>query len=226
MRRMEDRQDDDLGPGGINWLASLVDEGTAKREDAIRLISEFVRQSRSGKIEPRLIEHVRNCFLVFLAGERILVSWEAGPEKAARVSIGTLDKAFGLTRAAPGRAPMDQDDLREAAMQVLAIRLSDAAASLEQASSDVAEQRKNAGLSVSSDSQVRDAWARYKQDGLLWLRISRLTSVDPSAPAWTEKEMQRLTELFETEPWFVPPGVNATDHIKATLERLSRPSAD
>src|SRR5689334_3867311 len=111
-----------LGPGQTNWLASIVADGTAQPEEARQLIAEFVRQVDAGKVDPKLIAHVRDCFAAFLAGKKtIQPSRDAGRLKAIGVPITSLDKAFGLTRVAPGRVPTGGEELVDAAMEVLAI---------------------------------------------------------------------------------------------------------
>lgn len=218
-----------LGDGTIHYLASVVADGTATPEEARQLLEEFVRQASSGMVTTRMTEHLRDCISSFLAGEKeLLPSFEEGRTKILRVPITTMEKAFGLKRTGPGRAPLDRDTLGQVAKEVLEIRLQNPEASLEDAAGEVADRRKRDGLPVSSDSQVREAWAKYKAEGLYWLRVSRLPDVDREAPAWTQDEMARLTELFESEPWFVPPGVDPAEHLTATLNRLSRPeeSAD
>lgn len=62
---------DALGPGNVVFTALGVAEGTATPEEARRLIAEFVRQASVGNVEPRLIEHVRDCFAGYLQGKRL-----------------------------------------------------------------------------------------------------------------------------------------------------------
>lgn len=212
-----------LGDGTINYLASVVADGTATQEDARQLLEEFVRQANAGTVTARMTEHLRDCISAFLVGKKVLLpSWEEGRNKTIGVPITTMEKAFGLTRVGPGRVRVDRDTLAEVAKEVLAIRLGDPDASLERAAAKVADRRKNEGLLVSSESQVREAWAKYRADGLLLLRLSRLRELDVEAPAWTAEEIARLAGLFDGEPWFVPPGTDPIEHMEATLKRLSR----
>jgi hypothetical protein len=196
-----------LAPGDIHWRASCVADGTATPDDARELISEFVRQARTGSLEPRLIEHVSDCFAAFLAEEkRLLPAPEAARSGVTPVRVATLEEAFGMIRAMRGRPDPDRDTSCIVAMEVLERMLS--GETLEVALEFVAADRRAAALPISSETEVRETWAKYKSDGLLWLRISRLCDIDPSAPRWTPTEMERLTELFGGEPWFVPPGVD------------------
>jgi len=216
-------EEEPLGNGTINYLASVVADGTATPEEARQLLEEFVRQANTGMVTARMTEHLRDCISAFLVGKKALLpSQEEGRNKVIGVPVATMEKAFGLTRVGPGRVRVDRDTLAQVAKEVLAIRLRDPDASLERAAAEVADRRKNESLPVSSESQVREAWAKYRAEGLLWLRLSRLREIDPDGPAWTPEEMVRLTALFDGEPWFVPPGADPSEYMKATLNRLSR----
>jgi hypothetical protein len=214
-----------LSPADIHWRASCVADGSAPPESARELIAEFVRQSRSGRIEPRLIEHVSDCFAVFLAGERKLIpSLQAGINCAKPVSIKTLEKAFGLTRVTRGQPAIDEDTQCAVAMEVLdRMLLGD---TLEVASEFVARDRWAASLQISSETQVRGAWAKHKMDGLLWLRIYRTSDVSPDGPPWSAAELTRLAEIFKDEPWYVPPGVDAKKHMDALVAQLDNQTPD
>jgi len=114
-----------MGPGQLNWLASIVEDGTASRDEAEQLLVEFVRQVDRGNVMPRMLQHTRDCFAAFLSKKKTLMpALSEGREKPLGVPIATLEKAFGLTRVAPGNPPVDRDTQTEAAMEVLQRRLS------------------------------------------------------------------------------------------------------
>jgi hypothetical protein len=212
-------EDEELGPGNISYIASTVRDGTSTPDEAKRLLAEFVRQATGGDVEPQLIEHVRDCFAAYIARKRRLMpAPEVGRPGMTLVKIATLEKAFGLIRHTSGRPVIDRDTHCVVAMEVLKRLL--VGETLEVASEVVAADRRSAGLPISAETDVRDAWAKHKMDGIFYLRISRLREVDPSAPPWTLEEFARLTELFEGEPWFVPPGVDSQAFMDATVARL------
>src|SRR5438093_3111993 len=94
-----------LGNGTVSYLASIVAEGTATRVEATSLLHEFVRQADANAVTPRMIAHLRDCVSAFLAGKKILLpSLETGRPKSVVVPITSMEKAFGLTRIATGRA--------------------------------------------------------------------------------------------------------------------------
>jgi hypothetical protein len=197
-----------IGPGQIHWLASIVEDGTATPDDARGLLTEFVRQVDAGKVCTRMLQHMRDCTAAFLAGKKTLMpAPRAGRQKPVGVPIPSMEKAFGLKRVTAGAPPIDGDTLAQVAMQVLERRL--AGESLEEATGAVAEDRKSKGARVSSESQVRDAWASHQSEGLLMLRMCK--AVEPDSPAWSEQELRRLNELFWGKVWFCPPGADANE---------------
>jgi hypothetical protein len=158
-----------LGPGNESWLASIVADGTATKDDATRLLVEFVRQANAGQVSPRMIEHLRDCFAAFLVGKkRILPSRDAGRDAIVSVPIKSMEKAFGLVRISSGQPPIDADTLTEAAADLLEQRV--AGTSHQDALANVAENRKAAGLQVTSETEIGAAWAKHKLDALIWLR--------------------------------------------------------
>lgn len=216
--------DDKLGPGGINWLASIVADGTATPEDARRLLMEFVRQADIGDIHPLLIAHLRTCIGAYLNGRKVLdPAPEHGRDKPVGVPIPSMEKAFGLTRVTPGGPRTDADTFAEAAMEVLERRL--AGESFQEAAANVAEDRKARQLPVSSDSQVRSAWSRHQADGYLMLRLAKANGVEASPP-WTAAEIDRLTDIFKGKTWFSPPHVDAKARLDAILAEVDRPGTD
>ena len=62
-----------IGPGQLNWLVSVVEDGTATRDEARELLEEFVRQADTRKLSPRIIQHMRDCVAAYLAGRKILL---------------------------------------------------------------------------------------------------------------------------------------------------------
>jgi hypothetical protein len=206
--------DDDpsaLGRGNINYYSSLVAEGTATPDDAKRLLVEFVRQAGvdTSRVDPLLIEHLRDCVSVYLSGRRVLpADPRAGRDKPYGVAIKTLEKAFGLTRIASGQPRVDEEVVCFVAADVLAAILS--GKSVDEASYTVASARRAKKLPISSESQVIDAWSDHKQDALVYLRISRharaIESADPSDGRWTDGELERLYEIFADVPGIILPG--------------------
>jgi hypothetical protein len=73
--------------------------------------------------------------------------------------------------------------------------------SLEKAVAATCDMRKEAGSSISSESQVTDAWVQHKLDAYLWLRASK----DQGTGYWTVTEKKLLTKIFAKEEWFHPP---------------------
>jgi hypothetical protein len=190
-----------LGPGNESWLASIVADGTATKDDATRLLVEFVRQANAGQVSPRMIEHLRDCFAAFLVGKkRILPSRDAGRDAIVSVPIKSMEKAFGLVRISSGQPPIDADTLTEAAADLLEQRV--AGTSHQDALANVAENRKAAGLQVTSETEIGAAWAKHKLDALIWLRASR--SFDNLG--WSREEMDRLPEIYSDVPGAVLPG--------------------
>jgi hypothetical protein len=89
-----DDDGDALSGADIHWLASCVADGTAKPKEARQLLAEFVRKARSARIEPRLIEHVRDCLDAFLANEKMLLpALDAGRFGLTPVPIHSLEQA-------------------------------------------------------------------------------------------------------------------------------------
>jgi hypothetical protein len=209
-----------LGPGTENYIASCVADGTVSPDDARRLLVEFVRQADAGgKISPTLIEHFADCIRAYLAGTRsVLLAPNAGRNEPMNVPIQTLEKAFGLRRIAPGQPRVDEDTLSVVAMEVLEHLLK--GDSLEDASAVVAEDRKAAGEQVSSETQVREAWATHKMPGLVFSRISR--AVD--GVGWSDHELRRLAVIFKAEPGVVPPGMPIPEYWRNILPNEPLPS--
>lgn len=213
-----------LGPGSINWLASNVADGTATPEDARRLLVEFVRQADTGSVHPLLVAHLRTCIGAYLNGRKVLdPAPQAGRDSAVGVLTATLDKAFGLIRVAPGGPRTDRDTKIEVAAEVLGRYLADE--SLPNAIASVSVDRKARNAPIAWESKIKEAWNEHKADGLVYLRISRLPDVDPSAH-WTPQEIARLNVLFYGELWYVPPGVDAKEMRDAVLWEVDRPDAD
>ncbi len=196
--------DDAQTPAGISWLCSLVADGTASREEGRLLIETFVRQSDFGSVSQELIAHVRDCFAAFLAGEKLLnPAPESGRATPLKVPIPTLDKAFGLVRATRGQPPVDRDTHCVVAMNVLRRLLQ--GETVEVATELIAADRKNRGLSISSDTQVADSWAAYKVDALIWLRLSRVV-LDGKSRDWSPDEQARLSDIYANVPGVALPG--------------------
>ena len=195
-----------LGPGNEQHIAQCVADGTASPEDARRLLVEFVRQADSGRVSPRMLEHFAACVRAYLAGKKDLEQApEVGRHKRVGVPIQTLEKAFGLTRIASGKPRIDDEILSEVAAAVLDCMLR--GESVYSAAMSVAEDRKERGLNVSSDSQVRDAWASHKLEGSTFLRIGRCVNREP----WLPSDLIRLNEIFQGVQGFVPPGTQVAD---------------
>lgn len=200
--------EESLSPAEISWLASIVADGSAKPDEARRLIQEFVRQARTAAIDPRLIGHLQDCFAAFLTGKKeLLPSPEAGRNVSVIVKVKTLEKAFGLTRAMSGQPPIDSDTLCAVAMELLEQRL--AGVSHQTALTNVAEDRKQAGLPVSSETEIGKAWTDHKRDALVGLRLFRAVGLDPACPYWTSEEMERLAQIYADVPGIVLPGEKA-----------------
>jgi hypothetical protein len=126
-----------------------------------------------------------------------------------------MEKAFGLTRAAPGNPKTDRDTLTEAAVEVLVRRVD--GESYETAVSTVAEARRAHGLRLSSESQVKDAWRTHQQDAYNRFRIGRL------GRPFTVLETKRLNRMFFGKLWFCPPGADPKARMKAILGEIDRP---
>lgn len=211
-----------LGPAQINWLASIVADGTATPDEARELLREFVSQADAGNVSERMIRHMRDCVRAYLQGRKVLLpNSDAGRDKPIDVSIKSMEKAFGLTRVSRGQPRIDRDIHCAAAMEVLERLLT--GETLEVASEVVAEDRRENGLPLSSDTQVSDAWAKYKQDALLWLRIARTRDVDLDGKGWTEQELARLCEIYADVPGIVLPGERAFEGRHALKGRDALP---
>lgn len=204
---MDDKEP--LGPGNEHYIAQCVADGTAPPEEARRLLEEFVRQVGTGAVSPRMLEHFAECIRAYLVGKKVLQSApEVGRHARVGVPVQTLEKAFGLRRIAPGKPRVDDDTLSVVAAAVLELLLN--GSSLEDAAMSVAEDRKGRGESISSDSQVRGAWASHKLGGALFLRLGRSLDGEP----WTPTELDRLNEIFRGVQGFVPPGKPVADYWK------------
>ena len=173
----------------IDRVALRVEEGTATPKEATELIAEFVRQEHHGQIEPRLVFHVARCFAAFLAGERQRSPTIQTHYSADWVPINSLDKAFGLVRPRRGQPRVDPEARITVAVEVL--RKMVAGDTLEVASEAVAADRRKNGLPISSETDVREAWADHKGDALMLIR----PEVSPSGAPWTNEEIKRLTEI-------------------------------
>ena len=219
--------DDDtrLSPASINYLVSIVADGTATPEEARELLVEFVRRSSTNQqIDRRLIEHLSICISAFLDGRKLLdPAPRVGRDRPFGVPITSMEKAFGLRRVGPGGPRTDPDTLAEVAMEVLDRRLR--GESFQDAAVAVADDRKARGAPVSTESQVRAAWTRHQADGFWMLRLSKAKGVETS-PTWTPLEIKRLTQIFRGEPWFTPPGVDAKARMDAILAEADRPGTD
>jgi hypothetical protein len=191
-------EDELLAESTIDSYAIRVADGSAKPEEAEELLADFVRRcDRNAPIPEMLLRHFADCLRSFLSGYRVLLA--SGTSKpGATATIETLDKAFGLSRPFKGAPPIELDIYKEVAMQVLEKRI--AGRSLEKAWGEIADARRKASLPLSSDSQIRAAWAKYKLDGYLWLRANRSDNANP----WSAAELARLTEIFSNEPWWRP----------------------
>lgn len=241
---------DALGTAEIHRLACSVVDGTATKDEAERLLREFVRQAERPKaVDERLIEHVRDCFAAYLSRKRD--QWAYGlpdTEKARKayrealepyrepvkayeeaqkaytearkahqagrmtdeewrkvvppepiegiepitrmVRVGTLDQAFGLTRAKRGLPALSDDVLKDAAADFLEARL--AGRSDDEARAVVARSRWEALLPVSSESHVAQAWTDHKRDALELVGIRRSLRGE----RWPGDDMARLRELY------------------------------
>jgi hypothetical protein len=192
-----------LGPGNEIYFASKVADGTASPEEARRLLSEFVRQADVGNVSPHMINHLRACIAAFLDGKKALLpATDTG--RPVGVLIETLEKAFGLTRASSGQPPIDADTLTMVAVGLLRRRLDKE--SHQDALANVAADRRQRGLPVSSETEIGKAWAKHKHHALAWVRAARASGLDPSGDAWTPEEMERLRKIYARVKGVVLPG--------------------
>lgn len=209
-----DDEADHLSPANINYQRWHVAEGVATPDDAKRLLREFVRQApammeylgRAQSGDQRgwqyLVEHLSACIGAYLAGRRVLEKRDPADDTIT-IQTKTLDKAFGVVAARAGRPDIDSNVLGEVAGQMLRELLR--GRSQEDAAMVVSVERKDAGLQVTSESQIRDAWAKHKGDGWASLRLMRIMGLEPGG-WWTDDELTRLTEIFWDVPGFVRPG--------------------
>jgi hypothetical protein len=205
-----------MRPGQLNWLASIVEDGTATPDEARELLHEFVRQVDAGNLAPRMAQHMRDCVAAYLTGRKTLQpAPRVGRERPIGVPVPSMEKAFGIGRVGPGNPKTDPDTLVEVAAQVLARRLD--GESSEDAVAAVAEERKGADLAVSSESQVKAAWGAHQQDALMFVRIHRLRR------PFSVQEQERLNKLFWGKLWFTPPGVDARARMRAIRAEIDRP---
>lgn len=204
--------DDELSPANVHYYAWHVAEGNAAPEDARRLLATFVSQAKRdpARVDPELTRHVADCIGAFLNGEKLLVAEAYGPSpKPARaVKVRRLEQAFGLRRLTRGQPPVTQDECLEAAAQVLREMLK--GNSLEDAAAAVGDERRAAGERITSETELRGNWARYKRDAWHGLRVMRLLRQEPGG-WWTPDEQRALFRLYRNEPGFVwsdehPPG--------------------
>lgn len=207
-----------LGRGQIYWLASIVQDGTATPEEARALLDEFVRQADSGQIEPRLIQHLRDCIAAYLTGTKALLpTADGGRSEVAKVKVPTLDKALGIVRPIIGQPRTDGDTLAEVAMEVLRWRLE--RESFHSACVRVAAKRKRRGVAVTSVSHIKEVAKSHAKEGVVWLSVANDRD-------FTQAEQARLNELYWGELWFCPPGCDARARRAAIQAEMSRGDAD
>jgi hypothetical protein len=194
----------------IHELAGRVADGTATKDQARKLLTEFVRGYEHGTLpRERLIAHVARCFAVYLNGERRLDPVQ-GAKSVRNVAVLTLDQAFGLVRKGRGQPPIDREIRCQVAMSVLIGRI--AGRSLESVAQMVAEHRSRNDLPLSTETQVRAAWAACKRDAIESLQARR----EIAEVAWTEAEVRCLRKIYHDVS-----GVVLTSKILSKVRRAA-----
>lgn len=166
-----------LSDSKINLIAFDVRDGTASQEDARLLLMEFVESVQDDRSELRvsriLLEHFRDCFASYLNGER------------------GIEAALGLARRRSGRPRADDRRHQDIAADVLRERMY--GRSLEEAA-DLVSERYHL-----RETQVRQAWGRWKQTAFVILLQERVARGPGS---WDPEEKARLSKIFRNEKWW------------------------
>ncbi len=213
-----------LDPGLEHHIAQSVADGTATPEEARRLLVEFVRQVEAYDVSRRMLEHFAECVRAYLDGKkRLLPAPEVDryDEKDLEVPVPTLEKAFGLKRVTSGKPRVADDMLSIVAREVLERLLR--GETLDTASEAVAHDRWVRSEQVSSGSQVREAWASHRVQGLVFMRAARALE----SQGLSRAELERLDEIFDGVPDIVPPGMSIADFWRKQFpdEPLPQPVA-
>lgn len=168
-------EDNSLSRAEIYQIAWQVRDDDADPEEVRNLLRYLcVLIDREEPLPPEIQRYVRDSLRAYLDG-----------------SAKNLDGAFGLQKRGEGRRKKSGKMELEMATEVLRLRL--AGSKHRRALDDVASQFCKGKTTIS------DAWADWKQDAFISLRLERDLDKHP----WTEKEMQILEQIFKKEQQFL-----------------------
>lgn len=171
---------DRLTPAAIFQIVGDVKDRKADPQDAKQLLAHFCDcYDRREPIPPELLMHLRDSFSAYLSGRQ------------------SIESALGLARRT-GRPNADPEMRIAMATEVLRMRLENRTAHQE-ALAQVSE-KFGWGITI-----VSEAWAAHRLDAVLMLRLERQMDSCP----WSDDERERLLEIFEGVPGFIPSGKSA-----------------
>lgn len=170
----------DISRAEIHQIACCVSDDEADPRDVRRLLEyiyDLVDRQNPPTVwilPPEIQRYVMDSLRVFLDG-----------------SAKSLDAAFGLKQRRRGPRKKVAAERRSMATEVMRLRL--AGSNHRKALGVVAKQF------IKSESVISDAWAAWKDDALIALRLERPLDKFP----WSDKEVQLLEEIFEKEQAFL-----------------------
>jgi hypothetical protein len=170
--------EDELTPATIFSIVWDVREKTADPADVKRILTYFCGLVEEGRSLPiEILDYLKDSFRLYLAD-----------------TTKGMESALGLKRGKRGRPKASADKRTAIATEILRHLLG--GCNSEEAISRVGNEFHK------ESSVLYQAWAAHKQDALFVLRVERALDKYP----WTQEEVQRLSEIYSDEPWFIPPG--------------------
>ena len=159
----------------IYQIAWQVRDDEADPEEVRRLL-EYIcnRIDQKERLPPEILRYLRDSLREFLDG-----------------SAKSVDGALGLKKRKRGRRKISELTRLKMATEVLRLRLA-------------GSNHRNALTVVGAqffkeETTISDAWAARKYDALIALRVER----DLDRFPWSDKEVQRLEEIFRKEQRFL-----------------------
>lgn len=166
----------ELTPATIIQIAYEVREGIADPDDASRLLAYYCECIDTNAPTPPQLTQHL---------KDSFLEYLSGAK--------TIEAALGLRRKR-GRPKADEETRTYMALEVLIRRMRNI--SHQDALAQVAEEFSH-GVTV-----VGESWAAYKQDAYHLMRAMKYLE----GSAWDRSEIERLSEIYKDEPWFVAPG--------------------